>query len=65
VAHRMRPRAEGDIAGVVAAAVVHADHVVENGANVRDDVADDARLVEGGDDDPNVLVARVRNTDAP
>ena len=46
-------------ARAVAAAVVHTDHVVENGANVSDDVADNARLVEGRDDDPNVVVARV------
>ena len=45
--------------GAVPAAVVHTDDVVENGANVSDDVADNARLVEGGNDDPDVVVARV------
>ena len=33
--------AQGSVARLVSAAVVHTDHVVENGANVRDDVADD------------------------
>ena len=59
MAHDVRARAQRDVAGVVAAAVIDTDHVVENGANVGDDVADDAGLVEGGDDDPNVVVTRV------
>jgi hypothetical protein len=33
--------------------------MIENGANVSDDVADNARLVVGRDDDPNVVIARV------
>lgn len=48
-----------EIARAVLAPVVDADDVVENGADIGDDVADDARLVIGGYDDPNILVARV------
>ena len=59
VAHHVRAGAQRHLVGVVAAAVVDAHHVIENGANVSDDVADNARLVEGRDDDPNVVVARV------
>ena len=59
VAHHVGAGAQRRFAGVVAAAVVDADHVIENGANVSDDVADNARLVKGRDDDPNVVVARV------
>jgi hypothetical protein len=53
------PRAQREVARAVLAAVVDADDMVENRANVGDDVADDARLVKGGYDDPNILVARI------
>ena len=59
MAHDVCARAQCGVAGLVAATVVHTDHMSENGANVSDDVADDAGLVEGRDDDPNVVVARV------
>ena len=54
VAHQMRPGPQRDVAGVVAAAVVHAHDVGENRAQIGDDVADDAGFVEGWDDDPDV-----------
>ena len=55
----MSPGAQRDVARAVLAAVVDADDVVENRANIGDDVADDARLVKGGNDDPNILVTHV------
>jgi hypothetical protein len=59
MAHDVCAGAQCDVTGLVAAPVVNADHLTENRANVSNDVADDAGLVEGRDDDPNVVVARV------
>ena len=54
VAHQMRPGPQRDVAGVVAAAVVHTDDLAENRAQIGDDVADDAGFIEGRHDDPDV-----------
>src|SRR5690349_12391033 len=55
----VRTGAQCDVARAVTAAVVDAHHVVEDGANVRNDVADDGGLIESRNHDPKVVVTRV------
>src|SRR5699024_3113128 len=58
VAHHGGAGLGGDPAGVVQAAVVHADHQRVAGAQVADHLADDLALVEQRDHEPGVLGAR-------
>ena len=64
VAHQVCAGGQGSLAGVVAASVVDAHDVVEDGADVDYHLGDHARFVEGGDDEPNVVVAGVWGVDA-
>ena len=49
----VRARPQGEFGGVVATSVIHADHVGERRPQGRDDLADDPRLVESWNDDPD------------
>src|SRR5271157_6661705 len=58
MAHQVGPGPRGDLTGAVGAAVVHADDMVENRPHVGDDLTHDGGFVEGGNDDPDVGIAR-------
>jgi hypothetical protein len=54
------PAPTGQRAGrsIVATAVVHANDLVDDRAKVSDHIGDDGCLVEGGDNAPDVVIAR-------
>ncbi len=59
MSHHVSPGPQGDIAGAVGTAVVHAHHMAEGRPQLRDHLADDGGFVEGGNDDPDVGVMRI------